>query len=194
MSPDLKKVADDLFKNGEKISDIARILQQPRSTISDIIRRFRKAGTVENRPRSGRPPAMDDRDYRQFEKIVKTERRPPLVEITLSLMKKGMSKRTVRRRLRDHEFSRRVCRKKVVTIEKNDWHGVRRKGGGQLSINGVKLYSVTTTSLYWAGQTCICMEKPWRKVETALGKRENGPQIQCHGVGMYLLQRRRNTY
>ena len=56
MSPDLKKVADDLFKNGEKISDIARVLQQPRSTISDIIRRFREAGTVENRPRSGRPP------------------------------------------------------------------------------------------------------------------------------------------
>ena len=27
-----------------------------------------------------------------------------------------------------------------------------------------------------------------------LGEGENGPQIQCHGVGMYLLQRRRNTY
>ena len=55
MSPDLKKVAVDLLKNGEKISEIARVLQQPRSTISDIIRRFREAGTVENRPRLGRP-------------------------------------------------------------------------------------------------------------------------------------------
>ena len=55
MSPDLKKVVVDLFKNGEKISDIARVLQQPRSTISDIIRRFKEAGTVENRMRSGRP-------------------------------------------------------------------------------------------------------------------------------------------
>jgi transposase len=81
MSPDLKKVVVDLLKNGEKISDIARVLQQPRSAISDIIRRFRKAGTVENRSRSGRPPAMDDRDYRQLEKIVKTERRAPLGEI-----------------------------------------------------------------------------------------------------------------
>jgi len=78
MSPDLKKVVVDLLKNGEKISDIARVLQQPRYTISDIIR---KAGTVENRPRSGRLPAMDDRDYRQLEKIVKTERRAPLGEI-----------------------------------------------------------------------------------------------------------------
>ena len=84
MSPDLKKVAVDLFRNGEKISDIARVLQQPRSTISDI-RIFREAGTVKNRSRSGRPPAMDDRDYWQLEKIVKTERRAPLVEITAKL-------------------------------------------------------------------------------------------------------------
>jgi transposase len=55
MSPDLKKVAVDLLKNGEKISEIARVLQQPISTISDIIRRFREAGTVENCPRLGRP-------------------------------------------------------------------------------------------------------------------------------------------
>jgi hypothetical protein len=37
MSPDLIKVAIDLFKNGEKISDIARVLQQPKSTISDTV-------------------------------------------------------------------------------------------------------------------------------------------------------------
>ena len=53
-----------------------------RSTISYIIRRFREAGTVENRPRSRRSRAVDDRDYRQLEKIVKTERRAPSFEIT----------------------------------------------------------------------------------------------------------------
>ena len=60
------ELAVDLSKNGENISDIARVLQQPKSTISDIIRRRREAGTVENRPRSRRPRAMDDRDYRQL--------------------------------------------------------------------------------------------------------------------------------
>jgi transposase len=63
---DITELAVYLFKNGENISDIARVLQQPRSTISDIIRRGREAGTVENRPRSGRPRAMDDRGYRQL--------------------------------------------------------------------------------------------------------------------------------
>ena len=38
MSPDLKKVAVDLLKNGEKISEIARVLQQPNLLImSDIV-------------------------------------------------------------------------------------------------------------------------------------------------------------
>jgi len=31
-------------------------------------------------------------------------------------------------------------------------------------------------------------------VETGIGEGENGPQIQCYGVGMHLLERRMNTY
>jgi hypothetical protein len=65
---------------------------------------------------------MDDRDYRQLEKIVKTERRAPLVEITAKFNEErnvSVSKRTVRRRLRDHGFSTSVCRKKVVVKFKN---------------------------------------------------------------------------
>ena len=97
--------------------DIARVLQQPRSTISYIIRRFREAGTVEHRPRSERLLTVDDRDYRQLEKIVKTERRAPLIEITAKFNEErnvSVSKWTVRRRLRDHGFSKRVCRKRIV--------------------------------------------------------------------------------
>jgi transposase len=104
-------------KEKEMSPDIARVLQQPRSTISYIIRRFREAGTVEHRPRSERLRAVDDRDYRQLEKIVKTERRAPLIEITAKFNEErnvSVSKWTVRRRLRDHGFSKRVCRKRVV--------------------------------------------------------------------------------
>jgi predicted GNAT family acetyltransferase len=48
---------------------------------------------------------------------VKTERRAPLVEITAKFNDErnvSVSKPTVRRRLRNRGFSRRVCRKKVV--------------------------------------------------------------------------------
>jgi hypothetical protein len=94
---------------------------------------------------------MDDRDYRPLEKIVKTEKRAPLVEITDKFNEErnvSVSKRTLRWRLRDHGFSRRVCKKKVVikldNRKKTDWHGVGGKGGGQISTNGVKIYWVTS--------------------------------------------------
>ena len=48
---------------------------------------------------------------------MKTEKRAPLVEITDKFNEErnaSVSKRTLRRRLRDHGFSRRVCKKKVV--------------------------------------------------------------------------------
>ena len=150
-------------KEKEMSPDIARVLQQPRSTISYIIRRFREAGTVEHRPRSERLRAVDDRDYRQLEKIVKTERRSPLIEITAKFNEErnvSVSKWTVRRRLRDHGFSKRVCRKRVVVKfdnrEKNDWRGVGRKGGGQPSTNGAKLYSVTSHK-FVLGRTSVYM-------------------------------------
>jgi hypothetical protein len=38
------------------------------------------------------------------------------------------------------------------------------------------------------------MEETWRRVKTGFGEGENGPQSQCHGVGMHLLQWHRNTY
>ena len=107
---------------------------------------------------------------------MKTERRAPLVEITAKFNEErnvSVSKRTVRRRLRDHGFSRRVCRKKVVikfdSRKKNDWHDAGRKGGGQLSTNGVKLYSVTShkfvlggTSVYMhGGNVAKCGDRTW---------------------------------
>ena len=48
-----------------------------------------------------------------------------------------------------------------LTIEKNDWYGVERKGGGQLGTNGVKLYSVTSHKLVflvlWCGDASATM-------------------------------------
>ncbi|CAC5358586.1 unnamed protein product [Mytilus coruscus] len=173
LSPDLKRIAVDLFRNGEKISDIARILQKPRSTISGIIRRFQDAGTIENRPRSGSPRAMLDRDYRQLEKIVKKDQRTPLAEISSKFNEQRdvqVSKRTVRRLLRDNGFSRGVYRKKVVIKFDN-----RKK---RLSWCREKRW--WTTQYQWSkvifsdeSQVCIvqariCVEKSRGRLETRL--------------------------
>ena len=121
---------------------------------------------------------------------MKTERRAPLVKITANFSEErnvSVSKRTVRRRLRDHGFSRNVCRKKVVVKfnnrNKNDWHGVWRKCGGQLSTNGVKLYLVTSHKFVLGRSSVYLHGETRRRVETGIGVGENGPQVQCYGVG-----------
>ena len=76
-----------------------------------------------------------------------------------------------------------MCRKKVVVklawcMEKTWW---------------TTQYQWSKVILSDESQVCIGQDKRvyvWRK----RGEGENGPQIQCHGVGMYLIQRRRNTY
>ena len=79
-----------------------------------------------------------------------------------------------------------------MTIEKKaDWHGVGRKGGGQLSTNGVKIYSVTSQKFVLVRTSVHMYGGNVEKGGDGLGEGENGPQIQCHDVGMYMLQRRR---
>ena len=63
-----------------------------------------------------------------------------------------------------------------LTIEKNDWHGVGRKGGGQLSTNGVKLYSVTSHK-FVLGRTNVYMYGG--NVE------KGGGQLSINGVKLY---------
>ena len=101
------------------------------------------------------------------------------------------------RHLRDHGVSRRVCRKKVVVKFENRkkprlaWCREKRWWTAQYQWRKVIFrdkFVLGRTSVY------ICMEETWRRVETGLGEGEYGLQIQCHGVGMHLLQRRRNTY
>ena len=113
---------------------------------------------------------------------MKTERRAPLVKITANFNEERnvkVSKRMVRRRLRDHGFSTNVCRKKVVVKfnnkKKNDWQGVWRKRGGQLSTNGVKLYLVTSHKFVLSRSSVYLHGETRRRVETGIGVGENGP-------------------
>jgi hypothetical protein len=52
----------------------------------------------------------------------------------------------------DTEFVVRSPLHKI--IEKHDWPGVMRKSGGQLSINGVKLFSMTIHKLVMSRERC----------------------------------------
>lgn len=114
---EVKNLVLDLYQRGEKISNIARILEIPRSTVDSVVIKFRDRGNVENIKRPGRPPLICDREYRKLERIVKRERRAPLNEITARFNENRgnrVSSKTVKRKLRQHGYKRGVCRKKVV--------------------------------------------------------------------------------
>ena len=160
---------------------------------TDIIKRFREAGTVENHQRPGRPRAMDDTGYRQLEKIVKNERRAPLAKITANFNEErnvSVSKRTVRRRLRDHGFSRSVCRKEVVVklawcMEKTwwtiqyQWSKVIPSDESQVCIGQVK-------RVFAWGNEEKGGDRNW-----CWGERTASSVLWC---GMHLLERHMNTY
>ena len=117
LSIDLKKVVVQLYQNGEKIADIAQAVNKSLSSIYRVIRKFQNSGNLENRRRSGRPRLVDEREYRRLQRLVNVDRQAPLSEITAKFNENreiAVSKKTVKRRLKEHGFSRGVYRKKVT--------------------------------------------------------------------------------
>jgi DNA-binding FadR family transcriptional regulator len=60
-------IADDRFISGLILKieqEIADTLNIPRGTISDVVVRFKRRGSVENKPHTGRHHLLDERDTR----------------------------------------------------------------------------------------------------------------------------------
>ena len=82
LSLDIKKLFVDLSENGHKLSEISKLLSVPYMTISNIVKKYRNTGSVENKKRSGRPKLESDRDYRKLECLIKANGRDTLSNIT----------------------------------------------------------------------------------------------------------------
>lgn len=99
------------------MSDIARNVSSSLASVYRVIGKFLKTGSLENLPRSGRPRSICDREYRRLERIVNRDCLAPLGEITARFNENrptAVSKKTIKRRLKENGFYRGVYRKKVV--------------------------------------------------------------------------------
>lgn len=122
LSNDVKKMIVELFQKGFSRRKIGEVLNIPKSTVIDTVRKFLTSGSVENKPRSGRPALVKERAYRKLERIVKTNRRASLSDITLKFNEQNpdpVTKRCIQHHLHKHGYNRRVCKKKVVVREVN---------------------------------------------------------------------------
>ena len=113
-------------------------------TISNIVKKYRITGSVENKKRSNRPKLVLDRDYRKRECLVQANRRDTLSNITSKFNENReiqVSRRTVQSHLSQHGFQKRVLMKKVVVkaeIGGNGCLGVYRREGGLWMEIGIK--------------------------------------------------------
>ena len=122
LSTDVKEVIVSMRNEGYTLQYIADTLNVPRGTFSDVVVRFKQRGSIENKPRSGRPRALDGRDERSLIRLARTNRKTPLAELTNKFNQhrpSQVSKRTTQRCLYRNGYHRRVVKKKVRIREVN---------------------------------------------------------------------------
>ena len=113
------------------------MLNVPKSNVINICRKFSDTGSVENKPRSERPKKIKPRDYRQLERIVKTNCRSLLSDITTKFNEgrpDPMSKRTIEHNLHINIITGGVLLKRKLllkmSIVRNGLLGVGEKEFG----------------------------------------------------------------
>ena len=78
----IKNVIVEMRKSYHKLQEIADILTIPRGTVSDVFVCFKRRGSVENKPHTGRHRLLDERDKRGLARLVRSDCKTPLKDVT----------------------------------------------------------------------------------------------------------------
>ena len=123
-----------LWKGGHNEQNIEIILNYPKTTIHNIIEKYRSENQTSSAFRSGRPPKLTERHIRQLVKVVNEDRQQSLDKITekfnqLSLI--STSSFTIRRTLHNEGFYGRADKRKPLISEANckkrlEWCNIRK--------------------------------------------------------------------
>ena len=71
-----------LSKGGHSEREIMRILERPKTTVHDVIKKYQKEQQTSTAPRSGRPPILTTRNIRYLVNNVKEDHKQSIDEIT----------------------------------------------------------------------------------------------------------------
>ena len=103
-------------------AELSRMLNIPRTTITSVLSKYRRTGTVETLMRSGRKRSFTNRDRNAFKHLVKSNRRLTSQDITAKLNEcktNTFSQKTVQRVLHLEGYKRGLAKKKMVVREAN---------------------------------------------------------------------------
>ncbi|GFV39595.1 regulator of chromosome condensation 2 [Trichonephila clavipes] len=85
---------------GKSVREIADILHKPKSTVNDVIVKWKRRGSEVAEKRIGRPKILGERSRKALKRVVKQNRKSSLVEISQEFQSSSgisVSSRTVRR-------------------------------------------------------------------------------------------------
>ncbi|KAK3553212.1 hypothetical protein QTP86_031817 [Hemibagrus guttatus] len=136
----MRKKVIEIYQSGKGYKAISKALGLPRTTVRAIIYKWRKHGTVENLPRSGRPTEITPRVQRQLIQEVTKDPTTTSKELQASLasVKVSVHDSTIRKRLGKNEnilmipktFGKILCgltRRKIELFGRSVSHYVWRK-------------------------------------------------------------------
>ena len=113
LSNDIKNVIVEMRKSGHKLQEIADTLNIPRGTVSDVVVRFKCRGSVENKPHTGHHRLLDERDTRGLARLVRSDRKTPLKDVTTRFNENRetqVSNRTVQHSLYRRRIQQASCK------------------------------------------------------------------------------------
>ena len=117
-----RQIILDLRKDGKSFRFIAKLVHKPLSTIHYIVKKFNEDNIVANRPRTGRPSKLSERDERFIVRKIKKNPFESSSNIASELNEsygQNVTARTVRNKIRKSGFRSRVARKKPFINKRN---------------------------------------------------------------------------
>ncbi|XP_065663017.1 uncharacterized protein LOC136085621 [Hydra vulgaris] len=127
----VKKLILGHYKSGKGYKTISKIVHVKPNSVGNIIRSYKKMGTVKNLPRKERPAKTTQRIDREIIRKVEQDRELSAPKFAKDLQTDHgitVNPQTVRNRLKNQGFVRRVAPKKLFLrkrIKRKDWLGLK---------------------------------------------------------------------
>lgn len=121
-SVEIRKLVIKHHLEGKTVRKIADIVKKSRSTVHDIIKRYKTEGRIENKQKISKRKIFNDTDERWLLRKIKeapTTSAPKLTQMAQEYLSKTCHPETVRNVLRKHNFHGRIARKKPFINKTN---------------------------------------------------------------------------
>lgn len=126
LTDDQKAQIVALKAEGKTITEIAIEFRRSRTTIMNLLKKFKATGSLKRQDGSGRPRKLQGRDIRRIILAIKRNRRISAAELIVDLGLQGVSERTITRAVRLFSpFRSKWCTKKPFISMKNIRHRIK---------------------------------------------------------------------